>query len=124
MRLLLFMLGICVVIVSTGTRAQAQNYPWCSYYSESGGGGTLGGGEFRLSVRLTINLTENEPWRESQPGSGGKESAEATIRNQLARSPNWLSSPASAVCYCSPLKWRRRRLLVDVQVAPVFTAGM
>ena len=40
MRLLLFMLGICVVIVSTGTRAQAQNYPWCSYYSESGGGGT------------------------------------------------------------------------------------
>ncbi len=40
MRLLLFMLGIWVGIASPGTRAEAQNYPWCSYYSESGGGGT------------------------------------------------------------------------------------
>jgi hypothetical protein len=30
--------GIC--IVGIGTRAQAQNYPWCAYYS----GGAVGGG--------------------------------------------------------------------------------
>jgi hypothetical protein len=39
MRLLLFMLAICVGIASTGKPAEAQNYPWCSQYSESGGGG-------------------------------------------------------------------------------------
>jgi len=33
MRLLLFMLGIFVSIVGIGTRAEAQNYPWCAQYS-------------------------------------------------------------------------------------------
>ena len=40
MRLLLFMLGICVALLSIGTRAEAQNYPWCGYYSDFDGGGT------------------------------------------------------------------------------------
>jgi Protein of unknown function (DUF3551) len=40
MRLLLFVLGICVALLSIGTRTEAQNYPWCAYYSASGGGGT------------------------------------------------------------------------------------
>jgi Protein of unknown function (DUF3551) len=39
MRLLLFTLGICLGIVAIGTRAKAQNYPWCSQYSEGGAGG-------------------------------------------------------------------------------------
>jgi hypothetical protein len=34
MRLLLFMLGICVVIVGVGTQAEAQNYPWCALYRD------------------------------------------------------------------------------------------
>jgi hypothetical protein len=38
MRLLLFMLGICVVLLSIGMRAEAQNYPWCAYYSGRSGG--------------------------------------------------------------------------------------
>ena len=32
MRLLLFMLVICVGIVGIGSRAEAQNYPWCAIY--------------------------------------------------------------------------------------------
>ena len=40
MRLLLLMLGISVCVVGIGTRAEAQNYPWCAYYSGKGGGGT------------------------------------------------------------------------------------
>ena len=40
MRLLLLMLGISVCVVGIGTPAEAQNYPWCAYYSGKGGGGT------------------------------------------------------------------------------------
>jgi hypothetical protein len=41
MRLLLFVLGILVATAGIGTSAQAQNYPWCAYYSGGrGGGGT------------------------------------------------------------------------------------
>jgi hypothetical protein len=41
MRLLLFIiLAIGVACVGIGTRAEAQNYPWCAYYSGKGGGGT------------------------------------------------------------------------------------
>jgi hypothetical protein len=32
MRFLLFVLGICVGIVGIGSRAEAQNYPWCAIY--------------------------------------------------------------------------------------------
>jgi uncharacterized protein DUF3551 len=39
MKLLFAILAICVGVAAT-TRAEAQNYPWCSYYSASGGGGT------------------------------------------------------------------------------------
>jgi hypothetical protein len=34
MRQLLFVLGICVGIVSIGNRAEAQNYPWCGVYRD------------------------------------------------------------------------------------------
>ena len=40
MRLLLLMLGISVCVVGAGTRAEAQNYPWCAIYS----GGAVSGG--------------------------------------------------------------------------------
>jgi hypothetical protein len=40
MRLLLLMLGISVCVVGIGTRAEAQNYSWCAYYSGRNGGGT------------------------------------------------------------------------------------
>ena len=41
MRLLPFVLGILVATAGIGTSAQAQNYPWCAYYSGGrGGGGT------------------------------------------------------------------------------------
>jgi len=40
LRVLLFMLGICVGIVGVGTHAEAQNYPWYAIYSGRAGGGT------------------------------------------------------------------------------------
>jgi hypothetical protein len=40
MRTLLLVFGISVGIVTTGNRAEAQNYPWCAIYSGKGGGGT------------------------------------------------------------------------------------
>jgi hypothetical protein len=36
MRTLLFMLAILVVTAGIGTRAQAQNYPWCADYAGFG----------------------------------------------------------------------------------------
>jgi Protein of unknown function (DUF3551) len=40
MRLLLLMLGISVCVVDIGTRAEAQNYPWCAIYGGFDDGGT------------------------------------------------------------------------------------
>jgi hypothetical protein len=40
MKLLLFVLGISVCVVGIGTRAEAQNYPWCAIYSGFDDGGT------------------------------------------------------------------------------------
>jgi hypothetical protein len=37
MRIMLFLLAIVVVAAGIGTRAQAQNYPWCAQYSGLGG---------------------------------------------------------------------------------------
>jgi hypothetical protein len=37
MRILLFLLAIFAVTAGIGTRAQAQNYPWCAQYSGLGG---------------------------------------------------------------------------------------
>jgi hypothetical protein len=34
MRLLLFTLGILVGTAVLGSRAEAQNYPWCAVYNE------------------------------------------------------------------------------------------
>ena len=36
MRVLLFMLAIIVVAAGIGTRAEAQNYPWCADYAGFG----------------------------------------------------------------------------------------
>ena len=36
MRILPFMLAILVVIAGSGTRAEAQNYPWCADYAGFG----------------------------------------------------------------------------------------
>jgi hypothetical protein len=40
MRALLLTLGVLATMAALGTRAQAQNYPWCAIYS----GGSMGGG--------------------------------------------------------------------------------
>jgi len=40
MKLLVFLLGICVALLAIGTRAEAQNYPWCAIYGGFDDGGT------------------------------------------------------------------------------------
>lgn len=41
MRFWLATIGLCIALAAVGTRAQAQNYPWCANYgSPSGDGGT------------------------------------------------------------------------------------
>jgi hypothetical protein len=40
MKAFLFMSAVLVGITGIGTHADAQNYPWCAYYSGSKGGGT------------------------------------------------------------------------------------
>jgi Protein of unknown function (DUF3551) len=42
MRLLLFVLGILVGTAAIGTRAEAQNYPWCAVYGNGFGGENCG----------------------------------------------------------------------------------
>jgi len=42
MRYLLVVLRIVVATVCIGTRAQAQNYPWCVYYGGDDGGRNCG----------------------------------------------------------------------------------
>ena len=40
MRFLVLLLVIGVGLISTGNRAEAQNYSWCAIYSGKAGGGT------------------------------------------------------------------------------------
>ena len=40
MRLSLSILGIVIATVALGSRAEAQNYPWCAQYSGEMGGAT------------------------------------------------------------------------------------
>jgi len=61
MRLLLFVLGISVSIVGIGTRAEAQNYPWCAYYSmgDDGGGTNCGFTTFEQCMETARGLGSN-----------------------------------------------------------------
>ena len=77
MRLLLFLLAICVGI-GIGTHAEAQNYPWCAAYSggDTGGGGTnCGFTHFNNAWRLFVGLA----------------AFASRIRNT---SPHWVRIPA------------------------------
>lgn len=47
MRLMLFVLGICLGFIVIGNRAEAQNYPWCAYYGDAFGGTNCGFTTFR-----------------------------------------------------------------------------
>ncbi len=38
MRILLALSAVYIAAVATGTRAEAQNYPWCAQYSDGMGG--------------------------------------------------------------------------------------
>jgi hypothetical protein len=56
MKALLVVLGIVAAVGTFGTRAQAQNYPWCAYYGGGyGGGGTNCGFTTREQCLATVS---------------------------------------------------------------------
>ena len=61
MKLLLVLSGICVALLSMGTRAEAQNYPWCAYYSsgDDGGGTNCGFITFEQCMATARGLGSN-----------------------------------------------------------------
>ena len=71
MRLLLFMLGICVGLVGVGKSAEAQNYPWCAYYNVSGGTTNCGWATFEqclTTVRGIGGSCGPNPMYQTSPG--------------------------------------------------------
>jgi hypothetical protein len=58
MRLLFFLLLVGVGLVGIGNRAQAQNYPWCAYYSmgDDGGGTNCGFTTFEQCMETARGL--------------------------------------------------------------------
>ena len=61
MRHLLFMLGIGVGILCIEQPAEAQNYPWCAYYSmgDDGGGTNCGFTTFQQCMDTARGLGSN-----------------------------------------------------------------
>jgi hypothetical protein len=62
MRLSLFYLSaICLSIVGSAPRAEAQNYPWCAYYSsgDDGGGTNCGFITFEQCMATARGLGSN-----------------------------------------------------------------
>ena len=61
MKLLLVLSGICVALLSMGTRAEAQNYPCCAYYSsgDDGGGTNCGFITFEQCMATARGLGSN-----------------------------------------------------------------
>jgi Protein of unknown function (DUF3551) len=55
MKSLLFVTGIILAAGMLSTPAAAQNYPWCAYYSGSGGGGTNCGFTTFEQCMATVN---------------------------------------------------------------------
>jgi hypothetical protein len=73
MKLLLVLSGICVALLSMGTRAEAQNYPWCAYYSsgDDGGGTNCGFITFEQCMATARGLGSNcQPNTQYQPPPG------------------------------------------------------
>jgi hypothetical protein len=72
MRLLLFILGIGVGLVGIGNRADAQNYPWCSIYTDGLGGENCGFTTFQQCLANVSGIggfcERNTQYQPSLPG--------------------------------------------------------
>jgi hypothetical protein len=73
MRPLLFILGISGALLSIGTRAEAQNYPWCSIYTDGLGGENCGFTTFQQCLANVSGIggfcERNTQYQPSLPGS-------------------------------------------------------
>jgi hypothetical protein len=79
MRVSVFMLGILLAMVCIERPAQAQNYPWCAYYSggRSGGGTNCGFVTFQQCLNTVSGIGGFcEPNTQYQPPPGPHSRAE------------------------------------------------
>jgi hypothetical protein len=83
MRLLLLMLGLGVCVVGIGTRAEAQNYPWCAIYGGFDDGGTnCGFTTFEQCMETARGLGSNcQPNTQYQPPPGPHPATRVQRRN-------------------------------------------
>ena len=82
--LLLLLSGICLGIIGIGTRAEAQNYPWCAIYSEgaAGGGTNCGFTTFEQCMETARGLGSNcQPNTQYQPPPGPHPTTRVQRRN-------------------------------------------
>jgi Protein of unknown function (DUF3551) len=71
MRILLLLLGAYVAAVAGGTRAEAQNYPWCAIYSGRAGGTNCGFTTFQQCMDTARGLGSFcQPNTQYQPPPG------------------------------------------------------
>ena len=104
MKLLLFLLGICVALFGTGTRVEAQNYPWCAIYGGFDDGGTKCGfttlQQCMDTARGMGDLTEyavrSPAWTAFSQASAKSLSSLSTIRR--AKRPPKAASNLSSLC--------------------------
>jgi hypothetical protein len=80
----ILVLAIVAATIGISDRAQAQNYPWCAYYSggEGGGGGTNCGFTTRDQCMATVSGIGGfcEPNTQYQPPPGPHPSSAAHRR--------------------------------------------
>jgi hypothetical protein len=83
MKLLLLLLsGIFLGIVGIGTRAEAQNYPWCAIYDGGMGGENCGFTTFEQCMETARGLGSNcQPNTQYQPPPGPHPATRVQRRN-------------------------------------------
>ena len=84
MKLLLVLSGVCVALLSMGTRADAQNYPWCAYYS----GGDDGGGT-NCGFTTFEQCMENRERARQQPNARPASRSPVCLGNELQVAVNF-----------------------------------
>ena len=70
MKFALFALGVVVAASAMGSRAEAQNYPWCAYWHGTGGArncGFVGFAQCQLTARAPAPIAA--PIRNTSPTS-------------------------------------------------------
>jgi len=89
MKLLVFVLGVLFGVAAIGTRAGAQNYPWCAQYSGGGGGTNCGFTTYGQCMATASGLgscTQNTQYQPPSPAA--RRQPAATTSHQVQQKPH------------------------------------